>query len=664
MGVPAILLVTSHAPSKPPLAWVPLAALAAVVLCTWHVGARSARWLCLLAALLGVAAAHLLLTAGFVRGHDTIVHLWGAYALYQQVHAGDLFPLWLHHVGLGQPVMLFYPPVGYYSMLPFFALGEPTFRALDDAFVLWSALSGVSMFCAARRFTGDARAALVAAVAYCFAPYVMMQSHYRVAVAESASMVVLPWFFARVQSACDEPSRRNLILAGCACGLLAITHPLSLLMAGTAAVIWQLAGRAREGARAAALSLQRLVLVAAIGVSLAGFYVLPLLAEQRYASVDAALMEGTRTLYSLEGLTPTDLLQRRLWNKRLNNNIGALDANDAADVVTASAPRERMPFYFGISLLLLAALGATAQRPRPPRGLLTATLVCLALTLRPLDLWLARVPPFAVLQFPWRFLSLATFGASLLAGFALPRLEQLFPGERVRRILPTALVALLLFDFAPYGGAPYWQKPYRGLYGVRGAAAVAPPPMRVVGLRFPPSDPRVDTSNLWRVYPEYFSRAAGALVLDHTTELPLLQHVSVARAYGRSYPNGELDIAARPYAELMPHGRHEWLALPFERRAETIRVQLTGRAGRLVIKEMWFPGWVAELGARHFEPRATHGGLIEIDVRAEDRGELVLRFSRLRWDRLAGCVLSVLCALALVLAWRRWPSDRATPPAA
>jgi MFS family permease len=78
------------------------------------------------AGLLGLGAAAVHLAPGMVMGHDTLDHAWGAWSYLQSWHAGDWLPIWLHQVGLGQPMPLFYGPLPFWAMAPFAIAGGAT----------------------------------------------------------------------------------------------------------------------------------------------------------------------------------------------------------------------------------------------------------------------------------------------------------------------------------------------------------------------------------------------------------------------------------------------------------------------------------------------------------------------------------------------------------
>ena len=138
------------------------------------------------AAILALAAEHLLLSPGMPRGHDLLSHSWGIWAFFQAMADGDAFPKWLHDVGLGMPLPIFYSPTSYYSMTPFYLLGWSPTAIFKSGFVALAIVGAVSMYFVASRWTGSSRAGLVAAAAFAFAPYRLLSGHYRQALAERA----------------------------------------------------------------------------------------------------------------------------------------------------------------------------------------------------------------------------------------------------------------------------------------------------------------------------------------------------------------------------------------------------------------------------------------------------------------------------------------------
>ncbi len=120
-------------------------------------------------------------------------------------------------------------------------------------------------------------------------------------------------------------------------------------------------------------------------------------------------------------------------------------------------------------------------------------------------------------------------------------------------------------------------------------------------------------------------------------------------------------LSPTPYAEFTPAASGPARGLAFTRAGEWIRVKLPGEAGTLVVKEQWFPGWDGQLGGASVNVGKTMDGLMTIELKATDTGELALHFSRTRWDRLAGVLLSGVCLMVLGTSVVQWPRpDRLT----
>lgn len=645
LTVPVLLSVPAGEPAVKPVALVPLIAVGLVLLRTQLLGERGRGLDWLLTLLLGVAATHLLLMPGFPRGHDISTHLWGTYGFLQAIDAGNYWPRWIHELGLGMPFLLFYAPLPFYSMLPFHWAGFPTYDCFKYAFILFNALSGLSMYVVCHRWTGSRRAALVAAAAYCFAPYHLCESNLRVAIAEACAMMSLPPFFWCMERALREPSRVHVRWAAFWTALLALSHPLSLVMAGTGMGLYVLAAEGIKPTPALKQQLLRLLGLGLLGVALAGAFTVPVVVEGRYTTVSHSL-GGKVPMYADHGLYPQDLLHRRAWTKwQKSEGHGSKDAE--------------MPFYFGLTLLALIPLARMQGEQKRRRGLLGLALGSLALTLYPLDL-LGYLPNLIILQFPWRFLAIATCGAAVLAAFATRELLQETQERSWHAWIPGILVALMVFDFFPYQGAPLWQSPFTGIQRFAEKNVPTDLPLRVDFLQYPPATTDIELSTFRRVYPEYFTPLAKKS-WQRSKDAETLQKLSIGLSFEKGGKPQRYTPA--PYAEFVPEGMAASMALPFTRAGERIEVTLPKQAGTLTIKEMHFPGWVGELGGRTFPVQPDSTGLMQVKLTQADAGVLTLVFSRWTWDRLGGLLLSL--GVGLVLFWpRRSPLEPETPAAA
>lgn len=650
LAVPLLVATTSGETAIRSQGWVVLAAALLFAALAGTGGREPRPWLDLpLAALLGLAASHILFAPGLPRGHDTLHHLWGIYAVAGEAAAGSPAPLWVHGINLGTPLLQFYGPTAFLVSLPFSLAGFSSAAALKAAFLVFGAAAAMTQHVAVTHWTGDRRAGLVAAAAYAFAPYRLLDAHYRTAFGESAALVLLPLVLLFGVSAVREGGRRRLAVAAAAMALLMVTHPISSLMAGLALGIWTLAEMAGPP-RAFARKILRLAGVGALGAALAGFFVVPFVTQSRHLVVHYLAQGQLRSFFLDHTLSPGQLVERRLWTG-LQFSAGISEAENLTD--------REMPFYFGLVLLSLLPLAVGfGDKGRRPWGLLCVTLAGLAFTTKPFAHALSLVlPPIGSLQFSWRFLGMATVGATALAGFAAARLLDRAEGRRWAMAVPGALAALLLFDAFPYTGAGDWYPPYREFGWIReepgcgrpwGCWRHEPVPLpgaiRVAGMFLPPPEPGLVSLFCCAYTPEYMTGESEEAFY------PAMRPDMLARAGVQMYTHpatNRLDRQrARPYAAWWG-GEGDPDPRRFVRGGGEIAVELDGRPGTVLVLEQYFPGWQVLTGEGWREVQPSREGLLIAPVEA---GQQVLQFRFNRWgrERTAGALLSALTGLALV----------------
>lgn len=650
LAVPLLVVMTSGSVAIRPFGAVVLATAVVFAFVAGTERQALRPWLDLpFAAALGLAASHLFFAPGLPRGHDTLNHLWGLWSVASEAASGSPAALWVHGINLGTPLLQFYGPLSFYTALPFSLAGLSPEAALKATFLVFGALAAATQCFAVSRWTGDRRAGLVAAAAYAFAPYHLLDVHYRAALGESAALAILPLVFLYGIAAAREGGRRRMAAAAVVLALLTLTHPISVLMTGICLGIWTVADAPAPlpdlGRR-----LARLLGVAVLGAALAGFFVVPFVSGVRHLVVGTWLAHSTvADFFASHALDPGDLVRRRLWTD-LQFCLGSGENGDGTD--------QEMPYYFGLVLLSLVPLGAA----KAPRGLVWMTAGSVALTLHPMAWALVRAfPQIGSLQFAWRFLGPATCGAAALAGFAAVRLLEMGKGRRwvvpVQRAVPGALVALLLLDAFPYTGAADWYPSYQefgrlehvescgGRWGCWQYRPGGPPgPFRVAGLFVPPPKP-APVGLFCCVYtPEYLT----PVIQDVFTPGTGTKGLARAGVKWLALPDSQTELpGVRPYAEWWNgQGRPE--PRRFARGGGKIAVELDGRPGTVLVVEMYFPGWQAltKNGWREIQP--SWEGLLIAPVEAGQQ-VLQLRFNIWNPARIAGCALSLLTALFLLV---------------
>ncbi|HEX5720836.1 MAG TPA: 6-pyruvoyl-tetrahydropterin synthase-related protein [Thermoanaerobaculia bacterium] len=650
LAVPLLLATTSGETAIRPVGLVVLATAIVFALMTGTERRTLRPWVDLpFAAALGLAASHLLFAPGLPRGHDTLHHLWGVWAVAVEAAGGNLAALWLHGINLGTPLLQFYGPVPFYTALPFSLAGLSPAAALKAALLVFGAVAAVTQCFAVSRWTGDRRAGLVAAAAYAFAPYRLLDVHYRAALGESAALAILPLVLLYGMEAVRQGGRRRMAVAAVVLALLTVTHPISVLMAGICLGIWTVAETplplADLGRR-----LARLFGIALLGAALAGFFVVPFFSSVKRLVVGWLAQGRLSEAFVEHALNPGELVERRLWTG-LQFGLGTGEDGNGTD--------REMPYYFGLALLSLLPLGAG----KAPRGLVWMTAAALALALHPMARAMVTVfPPLSSIQWAWRFLGPAACGAAAMAGFAAVRLLEWGEGRRWVATLPGCLAALLLLDAFPYTGAADWYPHYSELgrieenpgcgrrWGCWEHRPAGPPgPYRIAGMFVPPPEPAPLALFCCAYTPEYMTPKTEEAFY------PAMEPSVLARAGVQWFAFPGTDRIerrpARPYAawwsgQGWPEPRR------FARGGGEIAVELDGRPGSVVVLEMYFPGWqvLTRNGWREVQPNWE--GLL---LAPAETGQSVLQLRYHVWTpaRIAGVALSLLTALALLVLSRR-----------
>ena len=236
------------------------------------------------------------LLRGYTAGHDLRLHVSWWLEFSRQFHEGILRPRWaeLAYHGYGEPAFLFYPPLSLYlgGVLTFLL----PFRMPPGAYVwLVMVLAGFSFYYLCRTFF-DTGAALAGAVVYILSPYHLLEVHARSSMAELLVSAWLPFLLLAIYRL-DEPGSRRIAVAAVWFAIIALTNvPLAVVTAyGALAFVIALALARKSGVRL----LLRFAGAGALGVGVAGFFLVPAWFEKRWvlASVHPSFLPETQFVW-------------------------------------------------------------------------------------------------------------------------------------------------------------------------------------------------------------------------------------------------------------------------------------------------------------------------------------------------------------------------------
>jgi hypothetical protein len=412
---------------------------------------RGHGWLVLLLAIPAMLA--LLAPGYFIKAHDARHSIFFLIEFDQVFKEGVLWPLWGpdHAVGFGYPLWLVYAPGAYFIAEAFHLLGLGFAEAVKATWAVGFVLGAAGMYRLARRWWGPG-AALVASIAFTYAPYHLVQIYVRAALAEFMALAWLPWVLLSLVALWDDPRPARAGLAALATAVLLLTHTVSIisfvpLLLGFLLVMLirdVRAARRQDFTADARRRLRRSLGWTAVALALGGLisaiFFLPLIFERRFVA-EAQWVANTYN-YRNHFIYPAQFFDPS-WG------FG----------YSVPGPDDGMSFQLGILIIVLAAIGGFAALSRskdglPRRGealfLLVATAIALfAMTPAAAPLWDA-LPFIDLVQFPWRLLAVTIFTLSLLAAVGVRWLDGKTRSPRLKNAYPYLFALALLVISLPY----------------------------------------------------------------------------------------------------------------------------------------------------------------------------------------------------------------------
>ncbi|MFL7793359.1 MAG: 6-pyruvoyl-tetrahydropterin synthase-related protein [Anaerolineae bacterium] len=349
-------------------------------------------------------------------GTDTLTHLYTSVQLDHLLRQGVVYSRWLpaRASGFGTPLFNYYAPLSYYAVSAFCLAGADVVMAMRLALGLSLVGAAVGMYLWGRD-AFDSPSGLVAAAAYVCGPYVLFNAFFRGGLNESYALLLMPWCLwslRRLTTRRQATARmRYLILVALTYAGAILAHNLTallfspVLLGYAILLIFVLSPQGATGptqlSPAARLLVSKVLplIALALGLGLSAFFWLPMLLERN-------------------AIRPEDLFQGAEFDYRHN----FINLDDLFLPPLGVTPRPALPIAT-IALALASLLWSRHRSPGRRAEVILFALVVVGCVLMALPLsaglWDQLRPVLQFLQFPHRFLSLASLGLAFLAGGGL-----------------------------------------------------------------------------------------------------------------------------------------------------------------------------------------------------------------------------------------------------
>jgi hypothetical protein len=324
------------------------------------------------------------------------------------LHDGMLPVRWVDYLGynLGYPIFNFYAPLAYYVGGIFTLFGFSALVSTKVMMALGMALAGVSMYLLANSLFGK-KAGLLAAIFYLYAPYHALNLYVRGAIGELWAYGFLPLPFFGLWGIYKTRKFRYVIVTALSLAGVIISHNLTAMMVVPFVLLSIVGLSIASWKKKEFSSLYLFIMSLLLGLLLSSFYAVPALLEMHYTNVTSVLGGGSNPL---DHFVCLGQLWQSMWGYG-GSTPGCVDG--------MSFMLGKVHVLFVLAGVLVGIYFLIKKRYQDFFVLLFCYVVLILSIFMMLDssslLW-KSIPQLAFIQFPWRFLSIASLSVALIVG--------------------------------------------------------------------------------------------------------------------------------------------------------------------------------------------------------------------------------------------------------
>lgn len=318
-------------------------------------------------------------------------------------------------LGYGEPLFNFYGQFSYAIGEIFHLVGFTFIDSLKFLFILSLVGSSIAMFLLAKKIWEDDYAAFISSIVYIYAPYRAVDVWVRGALPEAFSFILFPLILLSIEY--ENSFWFSLLLF-----ILIITHNLSLIMFLPILIVWIVYKKFWKG-----------VLGGILAGVLSSFYILPVIFESKFINI-ASTIQGYFD-FRAHFVTVGQLLISRFWGYG-GSTWGVGDG--------LSLSIGQIQWILPVLILIWLFLKKKLKSSTSFLTLFILGWFYLFLTHNKSAFIWESLPFMAYIQFPWRFLGVATFCFALAAGALADLINKNF-------IIPITLIiisSLLIMNYS------------------------------------------------------------------------------------------------------------------------------------------------------------------------------------------------------------------------
>jgi hypothetical protein len=328
--------------------------------------------------------------------------------------------------GNGYPLFNFYAPLAYYlGGLASYILGY--IGAAKLLFFLPLVFGSLGMYLLAKELFGKVPG-VTAAILYLFAPYRALDSYVRGAVGESFALAIIPFVFYFSLQLIRKRNIKYFAITILTTFLFFVSHNIMILIFTPLIIIWVLFWLYKEKWSGLKISLLSL----ALAFGLAAFFVLPAFFEKGLVQTEA--LTRAELNFRAQFVKVSQLFADRSWNY----------AGSQPQSANTLSYQIGWPLWWLVALSLFAVIIAKKRKDVLLYGMLLSIFAFGVFMThnKSAPVW-EFIKILSYVQFPWRFLSIVIFSASLIGGYFV----SLFKGKWLISISAIIIGATVLLNW-------------------------------------------------------------------------------------------------------------------------------------------------------------------------------------------------------------------------
>lgn len=381
--------------------------------------------------------------SGFFPMHDD-TQVARVYEMGKALEDG-MFPVrWVKDLGYGYgyPIFNFYAPLAYYIGGFFMLIGFDALMATELMMGIGILLSGIFMYLLAKEFWGEV-GGIISALFYLYAPYHALDIFVRGDVSEFFAYAFIPLVFFALHKVYKEQKWKWVTIGSLGYAGIILSHNLTAMMLTPFMIIIILLYCYIAFRNKTLYAIRYVPFTIGLGLLISAFYWLPALLEMQYTNIMSQIGGGANFLDHFVCLD-------QLWDSHWGFGGSVSGCLDGMSFKIGKLHIALSLLAFVVLIFFLIKDKIKKHKALVP--LLLSIIGFLFSIFFMLDIskiiW-ETIPFMAFLQYPWRFLILASFFSSFGVGFTVWFIENIIRKQKtsvkISFVYAVVLIFLLIF---------------------------------------------------------------------------------------------------------------------------------------------------------------------------------------------------------------------------